>query len=188
MTGLLTRGSRPPRQKSAYEGDPCHFDPICELAISPVVLLLLMRTPTPLTRPTPSPLRPPRGGSHPCKTSPIGNLSNLPPSPGFPPFVLCVNTLPPLASHPLSCASTPSLPWLPTLCPVPQHPPSPGFSPLVLCVNTVRPVPASQVHRVEEHWRERVVALETERATLSAKIEESVAMCGVLGPGVACVR
>uniref|UniRef100_A0A7R9V427 Uncharacterized protein n=1 Tax=Chlamydomonas euryale TaxID=1486919 RepID=A0A7R9V427_9CHLO len=35
---------------------------------------------------------------------------------------------------------------------------------------------SNQVHRVEEHWRERVVALETERATLSAKIEESVAM------------
>eukprot|EP00955_Chlamydomonas_euryale_P061353 358007-Chlamydomonas_euryale.AAC.9 len=34
MAGLSTGGSRPPCQKSGFDGDPCHFDPICELAIS----------------------------------------------------------------------------------------------------------------------------------------------------------
>eukprot|EP00955_Chlamydomonas_euryale_P005917 63016-Chlamydomonas_euryale.AAC.1 len=33
MTGLLTGGSRPPRQQSGFDGDSSHFDPICELAI-----------------------------------------------------------------------------------------------------------------------------------------------------------
>eukprot|EP00955_Chlamydomonas_euryale_P033635 349597-Chlamydomonas_euryale.AAC.1 len=33
MTGLWTGGSRPPRQKSGFDGDPSHFDPVYELAI-----------------------------------------------------------------------------------------------------------------------------------------------------------
>eukprot|EP00955_Chlamydomonas_euryale_P110743 366018-Chlamydomonas_euryale.AAC.16 len=33
MTGLLTGRSRPHRQKTGFDGDPSHFDPVCELAI-----------------------------------------------------------------------------------------------------------------------------------------------------------
>eukprot|EP00955_Chlamydomonas_euryale_P006586 69831-Chlamydomonas_euryale.AAC.1 len=33
MTGLLTGGSRPTRQKSGLDGDPSHFDPIREPVI-----------------------------------------------------------------------------------------------------------------------------------------------------------
>eukprot|EP00955_Chlamydomonas_euryale_P112997 366182-Chlamydomonas_euryale.AAC.18 len=36
MTGLLTGGRDSPRQKSGFDGDSSHFDPICELAIRAV--------------------------------------------------------------------------------------------------------------------------------------------------------
>eukprot|EP00955_Chlamydomonas_euryale_P061287 357980-Chlamydomonas_euryale.AAC.2 len=34
MTGFLTGGSRPPRQKSGFDVDPSHLGPICGVAIS----------------------------------------------------------------------------------------------------------------------------------------------------------